>query len=86
MSHADLATQASTLGDRSYQKREMAAISIEMTIRQIMSTDADTPVIPISSQPQNYRSRDQSAAETIFRRTDQIQKVVDFLLTSFINR
>ena len=39
LSHADLATQASTLGDRSHQKREMAALSIEMSVRQIINAD-----------------------------------------------
>ncbi len=47
MNHTDLATQASTLGDRYYQKREMATISIEIGIRQIMNSDPDSPLTGI---------------------------------------
>lgn len=89
MSHTDLATQASTLGDRSHQKRELAAISVEMTVRQIMNNDINShPSFlhhPIPSAMSVFLSQNQSYADIIYRRTDQIQKVVNYLLINYID-
>eukprot|EP01083_Nonionella_stella_P046431 124359_1 len=85
MSHNDLATQASTLGDRSHQKRELAAISVEMTVRQIMNSDIATSGHHGLSSMSSALNQNRSAAEIIYRRTDQIQKVINFLMTNYID-
>ena len=83
MSHTDLATQTSTLGDRSHHKRELAAMLIEMTVRQIMTSEVE-PANSHSSHMHHRSHREQLAREMIARRTDQIQLVIEFLLTHFI--
>ena len=83
MSHTDLATQTSTLGDRSHHKRELAALLIEMTVRQIMTSEVE-PANSHSSHMHHRNHREQLAREMIARRTDQIQLVIEFLLTHFI--
>ena len=90
MSHTDLATQTSTLGDRSHHKRELAAMLIEMTVRQIMTSDVETNSgggssgLHSHSHSHHRNHREQLAREMIARRTDQIQLVIEFLLTHFI--
>ena len=88
MSHNDLATQASTLGDRSHQKRELAAISVEMTVRSIMQSDINGAQVHGHHHlglGSNVLNQNRSAAEIIYRRTDQIQKVITFLLTNYFD-
>ena len=89
MSHNDLATQASTLGDRSHQKRELAAISVEMTVRQIMNSDIGGVGIHghhgfNHPSMNNVLNQNRSAAEIIYRRTDQIQTVIKYLYDTML--
>ncbi len=70
----------------------MAAMAIEMTIRQIMNSCPDSPVTGIKSgdtaggdaKGRKSKTTGDSSTDRIYHRTDQIQKVVDFLLTNFI--
>jgi len=85
MSHNDLATGTATLGDRSHQKRELAAISVELTVRQIMNSDLSGSGLALSHPMSNIFAQNRSAANFIERRTDHIQKVINYLITNFID-